>query len=50
MTESAYVLQGLGVRDAINVDGGGTSAMYVDGAYTVAPRRLPRTAIVLAWR
>lgn len=37
------VLQALGVRDALNVDGGGTSAMYIDGAYTVGPAVSPRT-------
>ena len=33
VTESAYVLQALGARDAINLDGGGTSAMYLGGSY-----------------
>ena len=28
VTESAYVLQALGARDALNLDGGGTSALY----------------------
>jgi hypothetical protein len=47
VTESAYVLQALGARDAINLDGGGTSAMYVGGSYRVGPGRLLPNAIVL---
>ena len=47
VTESAYVLQALGARDAINLDGGGTSAMYLGGAYRVGPGRLLPNAIVL---
>jgi hypothetical protein len=47
VTDSAYVLQALGARDALNLDGGGTSAMYVGGAYTVGPGRLLPNAIVL---
>ena len=34
VTESAYALQALGVRDALNLDGGGTSAMWL-GFYKV---------------
>jgi exopolysaccharide biosynthesis protein len=47
VTDSAYVLQALGARDALNLDGGGTSAMYINGAYTVGPGRLLPNAIVL---
>jgi hypothetical protein len=47
VTDSAYVLQALGARDALNLDGGGTSAMYIGGAYTVGPGRLLPNAIVL---
>jgi hypothetical protein len=47
VTESAYVLQALGARDALNLDGGGTSAMYIGGAYRVGPGRLLPNAIVL---
>jgi len=47
VTESAYALQARGARDALNLDGGGTSAMYVSGAYTVGPGRLLPNAIVL---
>ena len=47
VTDSAYVLQALGVRDALNLDGGGTSAMWFGGSYRVGPGRLLPNAIVL---
>jgi hypothetical protein len=47
VTDSAYVLQALGARDALNLDGGGTSAMYHSGSYRVGPGRLLPNAIVL---
>jgi hypothetical protein len=47
VTESAYVLQALGARDALNLDGGGTAAMYISGSYRVGPGRLLPNAIVL---
>ncbi|TMF54407.1 MAG: phosphodiester glycosidase family protein [Chloroflexi bacterium] len=47
VTESAYVLQALGARDALNLDGGGTAAMFIGGSYTVGPGRLLPNAIVL---
>ena len=47
ITDSQYVLQALGVRDAINLDGGGTAAMWIDGGYTVGPGRLLPNAILL---
>jgi hypothetical protein len=47
ITEAAYVLQALGARDALNLDGGGTSALYVAGSYRVGPGRLLPNAIVL---
>lgn len=50
VTESAHVLQTLGVRDALNLDGGGTSAMWFDGAYRVGPGRLLPNAVVLTRR
>ncbi|HEX9436328.1 MAG TPA: phosphodiester glycosidase family protein [Candidatus Limnocylindria bacterium] len=50
VTESAYVLQALGVRDALNLDGGGTSAMWFGGSYTVGPGRLLPNAVVLTSR
>jgi hypothetical protein len=47
VTDSAYVVQALGVKDALNVDGGGTAAMYVGGSYKVGPGRLLPNAILL---
>jgi hypothetical protein len=47
VTDTAYVLQALGVKDALNLDGGGTSAMYIGGAYKVGPGRLLPNAVVL---
>lgn len=47
VTDSAYVLQALGVKDALNVDGGGTSAMWIGGSYTVGPGRLLPNAILI---
>ena len=47
LVESQYVLQALGVQDALNLDGGGTAAMWIDGAYTVGPGRLLPNAILL---
>ena len=48
VTDSAYVLQALGVRDAMNLDGGGTGAMYIGGAYRVGPgRQLPNAVLLM---
>lgn len=47
VTDAAHVLQALGVRDALNLDGGGTSAMWIGGSYKVGPGRLLPNAIVL---
>lgn len=48
VTDSAYVLQQLGVRDALNLDGGGSSALYVGGSYKVGPgRQLPNAVILI---
>lgn len=49
VTESAHVLQALGVRDALNLDGGGTSAMWL-GSYKVGPGRLLPNAVLLTRR
>jgi len=46
VTESAHVLQALGVRDALNLDGGGTSAMWI-GSYRMGPGRLLPNAVLL---
>jgi len=47
MEDVAEVLRTLGLQNALNLDGGGSSALYVDGAYRVGPGRLLPTAIVL---
>lgn len=47
VTDSAYVLRALGVRDALNLDGGGTAAMWIGGAYRVGPGRLLPNAVLL---
>lgn len=43
----AYVMKALGVQSALNLDGGGSSALYYDG-YKVGPGRLLPNAIVFA--
>ncbi len=46
--ETALVLQALGARDAMNLDGGGSIAMWIGGAYTVGPgRQLPNAILLL---
>ncbi|HEY6958963.1 MAG TPA: phosphodiester glycosidase family protein [Candidatus Limnocylindria bacterium] len=45
--ETAGVLQMIGVRDALNLDGGGSAALWIDGGYVVGPGRLLPNAIVL---
>ena len=45
--ETAAVLQALGVRDALNLDGGGSAALWIDGGYVVGPGRQLPNAIVL---
>jgi hypothetical protein len=47
LQESQAVLFALGVRDALNLDGGGTSAMWINGQYTVGPGRLLPNAVLL---
>ncbi len=47
LQESQLVLQALGVKDALNLDGGGTAAMWIQGQYTVGPGRLLPNAILL---
>jgi exopolysaccharide biosynthesis protein len=45
--EEAEVLKTLGLQQALNLDGGGSSALWVDGGYKVGPGRQLPTAIVL---
>jgi hypothetical protein len=47
VTESAYVMQALGARDALNLDGGGSVALWIGGSYKVGPGRQLPNAIVL---
>ena len=41
----AYVMNGLGIENALNLDGGGSSALFYDG-YKVGPGRLLPNAII----
>ena len=43
----AFVMQALGARDAMNLDGGGSVAMWIGGGYVVGPGRQLPNAIVL---
>lgn len=45
--EAAYAMRSLGAQHALNLDGGGSGAMYIDGRYVVGPGRSLPTAIVL---
>jgi hypothetical protein len=46
--EAAYAVKALGVKDALNIDGGGSSAMYIGGKYVVGPgRNLPNAIIIV---
>lgn len=45
--ETAYVMKALGAKNALNLDGGGTAAMVVNGKYVVGPGRGVANAILL---
>lgn len=45
--DAAYVIRALGAKHALNLDGGGSSAMYINGKYIVGPGRSLPNAIVL---
>ncbi|MDQ2951613.1 MAG: phosphodiester glycosidase family protein [Chloroflexota bacterium] len=47
LPETALVLQALGARDALNLDGGGSVAMWIGGGYVVGPGRQLPNAILL---
>lgn len=47
VTEAAYVMKGLGATEALNLDGGGSSALYFNGYYKFGPGRGLPNAIVL---
>jgi len=44
--DEAAAVQALGIENALNIDGGGTSAMYYNGSYMVGPGRDMPNAIV----
>lgn len=45
--DTAEVLKTLGLQNALNLDGGGSSALWADGGYKVGPGRSLPNAIVL---
>ena len=45
--ETGLVLKALGARDALNLDGGGSVAMWIGGGYVVGPGRQLPNAILL---
>jgi len=46
--EIALVLQAVGARDALNLDGGSSDAMWIGGGYVVGPgRQLPNAILLL---
>ncbi len=45
--EAAYAMKALGAKHALNLDGGGSSAMYINDSYVVGPGRLLPNAVVL---
>lgn len=47
LADTAEVLKTLGLQNALNLDGGGSSALWMDGSYKVGPGRSLPTAIVL---
>ncbi len=47
ITDAAHAMKAIGASDALNLDGGGSAALYIDGNYKVGPGRLLPNAIVL---
>ncbi len=45
--DAAYVMQAIGCTDALNLDGGGSSALYINGSYKVGPGRLLPNVVLL---
>ncbi|KKU45474.1 MAG: Copper amine oxidase domain protein [Microgenomates group bacterium GW2011_GWC2_46_7] len=45
--DAAATLRALGLQNALNLDGGGSSALWFEGSYKVGPGRVLPTAIVL---
>lgn len=46
--DAAAALASLGLQEALNLDGGGSSALWYEGSYRVGPGRNLPTAVVLA--
>lgn len=46
--DAAYVMRAVGAEDALNLDGGGSSAMYINGSYVVGPGRSLPNAIIIS--
>jgi hypothetical protein len=46
--DMGYIMEGLGADWALNLDGGGSAALYVNGGYTFGPGRLLPNAVVFA--
>ncbi len=47
VTDMAYIMDALGLDYAMNLDGGGSSAMYYSGSYKVGPGRSLPNAVVI---
>ena len=45
--DAAYTMKALGVKYALNLDGGGSSSMFINGGYVVGPGRSLPNAVVL---
>lgn len=50
VADLGHVFDSLGATDALNLDGGGSAALYYDGAYKAGPGRLLPNAIVFRRR
>ena len=46
----AWMMKSLGARDALNLDGGSSSALYVDGRFVTRPRRLLTNVVAVTLR
>ena len=47
VVDTAYVMRSLGATDALNLDGGGTTAMHFNGGYILGPGRPLANAVVI---
>jgi ElaB/YqjD/DUF883 family membrane-anchored ribosome-binding protein len=46
----AYVMKALSIQNGLNLDGGGSSAMYINGSYAAGPGRALPNAVVLRYK